>query len=155
MSTFNTAAQITTALTKVLKMASESDLAPYYTDEGGLIDQSLAAANAEVVGRLLARGFRYAEDVLLWDRAAELEKDICLYWCLLRGGAYGSVDPLALKSLDRRAELDTILVTVNNVWVQPASGQPGTITTSGPRAGDASGVFDWDATDETDRGIVW
>lgn len=153
---FNTTAQITTALAAVLKQA-EADLATYYTRSGGLIAQGLNAAYYEVIGRLLRRGFRLNEDVLLFDRAAEFEKDIAVFWILMRSGAYSGMDQNTLKEFDRREELDSVFVFVNGVWREPAMGMPGTVTTSGPLAQDPKGVFNWepDGDPSGHYGIQW
>ncbi len=149
---FNTQAVIKTAVAAVLKMA-EADMPAYYDTH---IPAAHNVAYYEVVGKLLRRGFRLNEDILLFDRGAEFEKDIAVYGTLMRSGAYASVDPAILHALDRREELDSVLVFVAGVWCQPPSGMPGTTTTAGPRAADADGVFNWDPEgDPTDYGIRW
>lgn len=145
---FNTASVIRTALAGVLKM-KEGDMPSYYETH---IPAALNAAYYEVLGKLLARGFTQA-NILAFDRGAEFEKDIALFWCLVRSGAYAGFDGATLQALDRRKELETVLVFVSGVWIQPASGEAGTVTTAGPSVGN-TGVFAYDDS-EDDLGIQW
>lgn len=123
-------------LADVLKQAA-ADLPDHW---GRIVPRAHASAVQEIYGRLLNRGFTAAQ-VDAWDRVEEFERDLSLYWCLVRGGAYGQIDEAALKALDRRKELDAVLLFINGVWVKPTGDQPGLVSTSGPSLD--GGVFNY------------
>lgn len=139
---------VSAGLAAVLKI-DEGDLPDYYS---ALIGQAHLAAHQTIVGILLGRGF-LREQIDGWDRLAEFELDLSLWNILVRTGAYQSMDPTAVRTLDRRAELAEVVVFVGGVWVRPASGQPGTATSSGPMATGA-GAFTYDDS-QPNMGFDW
>ena len=86
-----------------------------------IVRRSNVSAYQDIVSRLVARGFSKAQ-VDLWDRGAEFNVDIGLYWCLVKGGGLEAYDDKFINKLDRREELDTVLVTTSGVIVTPANG---------------------------------
>lgn len=111
--------------------------------------------NSEVIGRLLTRGFRLDEDILLFDRFTEFATDLACWKALILGGGYGAFDAKTLQALDRHEELKTAYVFVadNLVEVKPASGRPGTTVTGGP-IDNGGAQFNYDPT-QKDSGISW
>ena len=102
----------------VLQVGDPANLPGFWQD---LVSNANAAAYQDIYTRLIARGFTIAQ-VAGWDRAVEFQRDIGLYWALLRGGAVGQY-PDAYKGLDRRRELENVMVTINGV-LQTAGGPP-------------------------------
>lgn len=146
-----TSAQIKTALANLLKV-TEASLADHWE---AISVQAQTFADQEVKGRLYRRGFT-AANVADWDRLFEVTLDLGLWRCIMLGGVYSGFDANVIKALDRRDELDGILVFVNGEWVQPPMGQPGTITTAGQMAEDPGGVFNWNPRDDPNKyGIEW
>ncbi len=144
---FLTDADIKTALSALLKMA-EAGL-PDYWDV--VITAAHTAAYQDILGGLMSRGFR-KDQVDSWDRGGEFEKDISIFWCLARGGAYAEFGAEAVKALDRRKELATVLVFAGGVWIKPSGDQPGLVTSSGPNI--AGGVFNFPDPDDPRVGEV-
>lgn len=137
---FLTDGQLETALAAALKVASVSDLDDYWDT---IVPQANAAAYQEILGRLLRRGFTKAQ-VDAWDRGSEFQRDIGLYYALIKGGVYAGYDPRTVQALDRRKELDSVLVFVSGVWKTPEE-SPGTC---GSGSLSPSGIFNFpDPTD--------
>lgn len=144
---------ILTALSAQLKINDQTILSPYWT---AITTRAALFAQQEVYGRLLARGFRLAEDILPFDRLYEFTLDLGVWKSVMMGGLYANFDATALAALDRRAELAEVFVFVNGVWVQPALGEPGVVNSGGgPLAPDPTSVFTFDATDRSNYGIDW
>lgn len=144
-----TAAQIKTALSRVLKFAASVPLPTYYDDLCAIAE---TFGYQEVVGKLVARGYRQTEDVDAWDRLYEFTLELGLWKALSLSGSYDEEVKSLLATLDRREELLTVAVFVNKVFVRPGADQAGTPAYGGP-INQASGVFRYDETDETDLGI--
>lgn len=110
-----TDAQIQTSLLPLLKLNDATTLAAYWTT---IISDCHQQAYNEVQGRLLERGYTAAQ-IAAWDRGAELEKDLSLYWCLTKGAGLNGTDDKWIKVLDRRKELETISVSNAGKVVNP------------------------------------
>ncbi len=137
-----TGAEIKTRLAGLLKQASEATLAAYWTDH---CNQAATFADQEVKGGLYKRGF-IPDDVADWVRLHEITLDLGLWRAIMLGGIFSSFDATVIKALDRRDELDSILVFVDRpplygVWIQPPSGNAGTSATGGPLADDPDATF--------------
>lgn len=148
-----TAAELLTALSDRLKSTSAIELPAYWA--GTIVPQAVTAGYQDVLGALLARGFSKAQ-VDAWDRLGEFHLSQALYWALVNGGAtLDQAHPDALKALDRREDLKSVLVFANGVWVQPPAGNPGLVVTAGPDA--SGGVFSWPDPDDSNLGrpTVW
>ena len=111
-----------------------------------LVKECHASAYYDVRGILLQRGFTSAQ-VDTWDRGAEFERDLTLYWCMVRGG---TIVPAAsseqLDRLDRRKELETVLVE-SAAAPQPPAHDPGRIS----HGVMATTYTDADGVEQTDR----
>ncbi len=120
---FITDAQLKTKLASNLKVADETTL-PAGWD--GIITDSNSSAYQDIVSHLLNRGFTSVQ-INQWDRGAEFESDIGLFWCLVKGAGLHGNDPTFINKLDRRAELDTVSVTIGGEIVLPggSSGEVG------------------------------
>lgn len=119
---FLTDADVRLAVAGTLKV-DPADLAGYWDD---LIRQCHQSAYWDVRGALLQRGFTAAQ-VDAWDRGAEFERDLTIYWCLVRGGTLvPALSAEALDRLDRRAELAAVLVETAAA-PQPPARTPGQI----------------------------
>ncbi len=131
-----TASAIKSRLAGLLKVG-EATLAAYWTDH---CNQSATFADQETKGRLYKRGF-IPTDVANWDRLYEVTLDLGLWRAIMLGGVFSSFDATVIKALDRREELDSILVFVNGIWVQPPAGNAGMTSTGGPLANDPGAIF--------------
>jgi hypothetical protein len=129
---FLTDAQIAIALANRLKQ-SPNKMPTYWME---IVTSSHASAYQDIVGAFVARGFN-ATQINAWDRGIEFERDISLYYCLVAGGV---LEVYNGKELDRRRELLSVQIFVNQVWQKPAAatdpaGLPGQVMT-GRIAGD-------------------
>lgn len=106
------------ALAQVLQRGDRANLASFWA---GRVKAANAAAVQEIAGRLTARGYSAAQ-VQGWDRGAEYQRHIGLYFALLDGGVNVSLLPEQVRLYDRRKELETVAVLVNGVAVSPAGG---------------------------------
>jgi hypothetical protein len=114
-----------TAVAGVLKVAF-ADLPSYWT---GVVADSQVSAYQEIEAQLLDRGYILSQ-VLLWDRGAEFEKDLTIFWALTRGGGLsGMYDDRFIKMFDRRKDLATVAIAISGKYVSPSSDSPGGITT--------------------------
>lgn len=145
---YTTAPELLAALAPLLKQRPGS-LAEYWTD---ISEQAAEYAEADIKAALLARGFTAAQ-ILTWDRLGEFSRKLGCWHAIILGGMYSGFDGAALQALDVRPELKSVLVYANGVWIEPPSGQPGTVTTAGPSVGN-TGVFAYDDS-EDDLGIQW
>ena len=115
----------------------------------GIVGDSNTAAYNEIVGRLMARGFLKA-DIDQWDRGAEFQRRVGVWFMLRDGGAYAGFDAETIKSMDCRKDLDTTLFAVSGAWVKPSGDEPGLATTGGPLA--TGGIFNFPNPDDPDLG---
>lgn len=122
---FLTDGQLTTELQNMLQQPDGFTAAYWPT----LITSANLAAYQDIVARLAARGYSPAQ-IAAWDRGAEFQKDIGIYWALLRGAGLSkdAYDVAKLKPFDRRLELwdpknaeNSVPVTINGLWVAPAN----------------------------------
>ena len=135
---FITNNQLLQAIADRLKLASTSELPAYWSSTIG--PDANTAAYQEIVGQLLARGYSKSQ-VDAWDRGAEFQKSIGLFFALSNAGVYAGYDPETIENLDRREELERVIVTVSGEWVKPTGDKPGLITTAGPSA--EGGIFNF------------
>jgi hypothetical protein len=143
---FVTDQQLLEAVADRLKVAAK-DLPDHYA--ATIVPQANAGAYQEILGRLLNRGFTKSQ-IDQFDRGAEFQLSIGLYLSVVNGGAYAGFDPEVVRALDRRRELDTVLVFVSGVWVKPDLSGPGQVTTAGPSA--EGGLFNWPSPDDPNLG---
>ncbi len=140
---FLTDTQVKQAVADFLKV-DVADLPTYWTGATRVIEDAHVAAYQEIQGRLLARGFTTAQ-VVLWDRGAEFEKHLTIYWSLINGGGTTAMDDRFVKMYDRRNDLNSVLVSVSGVFITPGD-TPGTIEIG---AEDTSNdLFSLDQTDD-------
>lgn len=104
---FLTDAQLQTQLEAVLQVApgslSAGDAGHWLT----IITAANASAYSDLQGTLLGRGLS-ATQVDTWGRGAEFQRDIGIFWCLVKGAAGHNYDDKFVKALDRRADLKTV-----------------------------------------------
>jgi hypothetical protein len=140
--------ELLTAVADRVKVTNPDELPAWWAST--VVPQAVTAGYQDILGALLNRGFSKAQ-VDAWDRRVEFNFSQSLYWALVNGGAAADVaQPDALKALDRREELKTVLVFVSGVWVQPPAGNPGLVTTAGPNL--SGGVFGWPDPSDGDLG---
>lgn len=109
MATFTTDLLIKNRLAGLLKQLNlEDGLSEYWDD---IVTDSRTSAYNEIVSRLADRGLSLTQ-IADWERGAEFERDIALYWCLIKG-AVGGEDDKFIKQLDRRKELDEVAVVID------------------------------------------
>jgi hypothetical protein len=128
-------------------LAAQLKMAP--NDLPGLYEKIVPRAHLfgyqECLGRLMRRGFTQAQ-VDAWDRLAEFEGDLSIWKALLMAGAYAGFDRDTLAALDRREELDTVLVFDAGVYVDPATAEAGPGTVGFGRES-TTGEFAWPPND--------
>lgn len=115
-----------------------ANLARYWDAE---LQRCHESAYKDIRGALLVRGFTAAQ-ADAWDRGAEFERDIGLYWACVRGIGAMALDPVALDRLDRRAELMTVMVEVAGGATQNPAATPGRISAGMLGTTDADGNHD-------------
>jgi hypothetical protein len=76
----------------------------------------------DIRGKLLQRGYDTAQ-MLNWDRGPEFQRDLGLYWSLVRGAGLHGYDDKFINKLDRRKELEICLVEIGGLTTN-ASNQP-------------------------------
>lgn len=123
----------------LLKLATRSDLPSFWTT---IVDRVQLAAYQEIVGALINRGFTAAV-IDTWDRGAEFEREIALYFACTSPQGVGSFDVNALKIYDRRPELKNVQVFVDGVPVAPTDGTNATEQIGYGTRDEGSGVFNF------------
>jgi hypothetical protein len=116
---FIDSAELTTILEGALKVSAGA-LPDYWAK---IVTDALASAYRDIRGALIQRSFTAAQ-VDAWDRGAEYQRDIGLYWCLVRGAGMHGYDDRFIKMLDRRKELETVLVEAASGSPQQSAGNP-------------------------------
>ncbi len=123
---FITNAVLTQAIADRLKLANGiSDLQNW---SASIIVNALTASYQEILGRLMRRGFTQAQ-ADSFDRGAEFQTDLGVYYFWTRTGIYGGNDPKAVEALDRRKELNSVFVFNLGVWVNPPQTDAGQVIT--------------------------
>ncbi len=115
---FITDNDLKTKLAANLKVADASQLPAGWTQ---IITDSNAAAYANIVGVLSARGYTGAQ-IASWDRGAEFNSDLGLFWCLVKGAGLHGNDATFIDKLDRRKELEDVAIMNGGVLVTPDTG---------------------------------
>lgn len=121
MPQFVTDSAIRQRLASLLK--TDAGKVPAYWDI--IISDSNLAAYQEIVGRLAERGYD-AGQIASWDRGSEFEIDIGLFWSLVKGAGLHAYDDKFIKNLDRRAEIDDVIVLAAGVIILPNNSAQGT-----------------------------
>jgi|SRR5579859_439800 len=129
-----------TSLANALKISTSSLPATW----NGIITESNNSAYADILGALAGRGFTPAQ-VAGWDRGVEFNKDIGLFWCLVKGAGLHGNDATFIDKLDRRKELLTIYILISGAIAVPGSTTPAVV---------GSGTFDT-STDNYTRLTTW
>ena len=119
---FLTVDQMKQAIADTLKV-DLSALEAYWTN---LATECNRSGYLDVRGALLKRGFLAAQ-VDAWDRGAEFQRDIGLYWAFVRGVGLHNYDQSFIDKLDRRKELETVMVEIDGGATQLPSGTPAQI----------------------------
>ena len=97
---FITDEQLTASLASMLKKPA-AQIAPFWEE---IVTASNESAFGSIRSHFLARGFTAAQ-IDAWDQGPEYQRDIGLFWCLVKGGGLHGYDSTFIKMLDRRAEL--------------------------------------------------
>ena len=119
---FITSATLTQAIADRLKLANGVGDLQQWTYS--IIADALTASYQEILGRLLRRGFTLAQ-ANSFDRGAEFQNDLGVYYFWTRTGIYGGNNVDAVKALDRRKELNSVIVFNAGVWVDPPQAAAG------------------------------
>jgi hypothetical protein len=109
---------IKTRLAALLKKGSDtgpSGLQPYWDV---IVTDSHQSAWNEIVRRLAMRGHSLGQ-INTWDAGSEFEIDISLFWCLTKGAGLHGYDDKFITKLDRRDELDDVIITSGGSIVVP------------------------------------
>lgn len=103
----------------VLKRGAASGLAEYWDR---IVPRANRAAYDEIVGALASRGYSSAT-IQSWDRGAEFQEMLGLFWCGQYGAAHFQNDEGDLfREWDRREELRTVPVLVAGELQSPSVG---------------------------------
>lgn len=131
---FITDTQLKTLVAAALKKpTADLDAVDYWPV---IITECNAAAYNEIVSRLAARGFTTAQ-IAAWDRGAEFEKRIGLYWALVEGGCLDAFDDKFIERLKTYLDwLDTVAVTNSGELVASKDCNTGAVNTSGDYFGE-------------------
>lgn len=133
MPQFVTEDQVKQALADILQVAVGT-LQAYWAR---IVADAREAAYQDILGALTARGYS-AGQIAQWDRGAEFQRDIALYWCGVKRATVAAQTQGQLLDrldrLDRRKELATVAVMIGGVVVDPAGTTGGGIVSSGDRA---------------------
>jgi hypothetical protein len=121
MPSFLTDAELKASLAATLKVDSSS-LAAYWDT---LITECNQAAYLDVRGGIIQRGFTSTQ-ADSWDRGKEFQRDIGLYWLLVKGAGLHEYDQKFVQLLDRRNELKSVLIEVAGGANQTPAGDPST-----------------------------
>lgn len=92
------------------------------------------AAADDIAQILMSRGYT-AEQVNAWDQRKTYNRDVGLFWTIVKVGALEDFNDTQINKLDRRKELQTLLLLINGEPVTPG-------TTAGAGAGIRGGRLD-------------
>lgn len=119
---FITDAVLKTHVAAVLKF-DESTLPAYWNN---LIASANESAYLDIRGALIQRGY-LANQVDVWPRGAEFNRDLGVFWALVKGAGLHNYDDKFIKLLDRREELKDVLVEGIDAVVQTPQGSPAAV----------------------------
>lgn len=120
---FITDSQLLTRLAGVLKVDPE-ELPVQSAYWLPIVSDSRKSAWNDILGQLVGvRGYSQSQ-VASWDRGSEIEIDLGLFWCLVKGAGLHEFNDTFIKHLDRREELKTMPITIGGVVVAPGGAQP-------------------------------
>ncbi len=83
-----------------------------------IVADAHVSAYGEIVARLMARGYLQSQ-IDSWDRGAEFELKISLWFALNDAAALHPLNDTQLKKLDRRDELDRVAIVSGRVYQTP------------------------------------
>lgn len=147
MSFINNAQALTLVAAELKK--DEDDLPSYWST---LVANANDFAYNEILDRLGSRGYTKAQ-VDQWARGPEVQRDLCIWHALTRGGGLEGFDMSTINSYDRRDDLDrTYLRDSSGNRMDPTAGEPGLIASSGPQ--DDGAIFTWPDKDDPMLGEV-
>lgn len=109
-----TDAAVLTDLANILGQASSASLVSRFS---GIVADSVQAAYLDITTALSERGYTAAQ-IEAWDRGEEFNRDIALYWSLIKAKVSRD-EYMTINKLDRREELKTITVTIGGEVVEP------------------------------------
>ncbi len=94
------------------------------TSWANLAPQAHSRGYSKLVSTLLGRGFLAAQ-ITAWDDGAVYERDLSLYFALVRGGVLDAFDAKFIELLDVRKEICALTaIPIGGVW-QPPGGTAG------------------------------
>lgn len=152
---FITTAELETEIAAALKLAAAADLQTFWDT---VIARVNVSAYQEIVGQLIRRGYTKAV-IDTWDRGAEFQRDLGLYFAFTSPQGAGAFDTKTLAQWDRRKELETVIVFVSGAPVKPTDPNSATeVVGFGDRV-ETGGIFDFpeftDGSQDTGEGTKW
>jgi hypothetical protein len=133
---FNTSGDILQAIADTLQQADVTNLPAQWTN---IASTSQNRAYWQIVSVLSGRGFTPTQ-IAAWDRGAEFELSLALYYALKQGGSLANLNGKFIQTFDREAELKTVIYTTGGALQDPQ----GTAGLAGTDVMDASGdIFVW------------
>jgi hypothetical protein len=119
---FVTPLQVQTAIAARLKL---TDITKVPGATVNAIPDAIDRGYQEIVSKLLGRGYTMTQ-IVAWDRAAEFNRDLAMFWCAVQSANLDASD-LWVQKLDRRKELDTVAITIGGVLVNPGTSGGGQV----------------------------
>jgi hypothetical protein len=110
-----TDAQLKQAVKDRLGLAADQPLASRWDS---IIADANQAGWQDIVNHLRARGYTQAQ-VDAWDSRAVFNRDQGLFWALTNGAGLHGFDDRYIGKLDRRAELDGLVILIVGVATAP------------------------------------
>lgn len=107
------------AMKQIVADSLKVEIATLPTVWDRIVTGANATAYLDVRGCLLRRGFE-ATEIDAWDRGAEFQRDLGLYWSLVRGAGLHGYDDRWVGKLDRRKELEDVLVETSGAPQAPS-----------------------------------
>jgi len=151
---FITDAELQQAFADLQALPGVGDLQP--RDLSTIITHGNAAAYGSIVRALVKRGFSKTQ-VDQWVDGAEFQRDIALYFCILKSNGLNPIPPEQMttwKALDRRAELATVEVLNSSYALIVPAGTRIVVGGGAIDTGNDLVRLDDDATPDDRRGTV-
>lgn len=108
-------ADLKEALRQMLKLTAASEMEEPLS---AMVPDANEAAQNEIEAALAARGYS-ASQAAAWDRAEEYNRDLGLWWLLVKGAGLNRFDETFVSKLDRRKELSNAAILISGVIQTP------------------------------------
>lgn len=96
-----------------------------------IITESNQSACDDITSILLGRGYTIGQ-IDLWDRRVEFNKDLGRYWSFVRGNCANTYSDVLINKLDRRKDLEKVVIMTDGILILPGGGSAGEGPTDSP-----------------------